>query len=392
MPERRTRNVLIVDDDHSQQRLVARIAERAGFRPATASGVPEGLMLLGDDADFAIAVLDLSLGDRDGLELIGRLAKLRIRPAVAFVSGFNERIRVASQRYAQSLGLRVLGSLGKPIDPTALLAVLGKVVLGAFTPDMAEPPMVTERELAAAIADGRIWAAFEPKIMLATGELASAEALARWTTAEGVVIPPLSFIPVAEECELIGTLTLAVMDQALAALRTWQRHRPVCTVAVNISPVLLRDPAFPERIEASLRRHGVSPESVVLEITESVILPNSSHVIEGLTRLRIRGFGLSIDDFGTGHSSLLSVMRLPFSELKIDQAFVRDAETDPDARKIVFATASLAHELGLRCVAEGVETKSAERLLQMTSCEMAQGRLYGPVLNARQVEEWLARA
>jgi CheY-like chemotaxis protein len=312
MPDCRTRNVLIVDDDHSQQRLVARIAERAGFRPATASGVPEGLMLLGDDADFAVAVLDLSLGDRDGLELIGRLAKLRIRPAVAFVSSFNERIRVASQRYAQSLGPRVLGSLGKPIGPTALLHVLGKVMLPAAASYAAVPRMATEGDLAAAIADGRIWAAFEPKIILATGELAPAEALARRTTADGVVIPPDSFIPIAEECALIGALTVSIMDQALAALRTWQRHRPGCTVAVNISPVLLQDPGFPERIEASLRRHGVSPDSVVLEITESVILPNSSSVIEGLTRLRIRGFGLSIDDFGTGHSSLLSVMRLPF--------------------------------------------------------------------------------
>ena len=144
-------------------------------------------------------------------------------------------------------------------------------------------------------------------------------------------------------------------------------------MAVNISPLVLANPDLPEEIEAALAQAGVSPGALIAEITEGVVIADPVLAAEVLTRLRIKGVRLSIDDFGTGHSSLLSLMRLPFTELKIDRSFVACCETDPEAWKIIRATISLAHELGLDVVAEGVESASIEDRLIGAGCDIGQG-------------------
>jgi EAL domain-containing protein (putative c-di-GMP-specific phosphodiesterase class I) len=150
----------------------------------------------------------------------------------------------------------------------------------------------------------------------------------------------------------------------------------------NISPLLLDDPGLTDRIERSLQAHGVPPGALILEITESNGIPDTPCAIGILTRLRIRGVNLSVDDFGTGHSSMLSLVRMPFNEMKIDQAFVREAETNRDARKVVRASASLGRELGLNVVAEGIETDAIARLAQDAGCHVGQGWLYGRAVPA----------
>jgi EAL domain-containing protein (putative c-di-GMP-specific phosphodiesterase class I) len=148
-------------------------------------------------------------------------------------------------------------------------------------------------------------------------------------------------------------------------------------VAVNLSPLLLNDPALTDRIEQRLEQHGVPAGALVLEITESNGIPDTACAIRILTRLRIRGVNLSIDDFGTGHSSMLSLIRMPFNEMKIDQAFVREAVTNRDSRKVVRASATLGRELGLKVVAEGVETEVMAQLAEDAGCHVGQGFLYG---------------
>jgi EAL domain-containing protein (putative c-di-GMP-specific phosphodiesterase class I) len=148
-------------------------------------------------------------------------------------------------------------------------------------------------------------------------------------------------------------------------------------VAVNISPLLLDDPGLTDRIEQKLYKHGVPPGALVLEITENKGIPDTPCATGILTRLRIRGINLSVDDFGTGHSSLLALVRMPFSEMKIDQAFVRESASNRDARKVVQASASLGRELGLNVVAEGVETEIIAQLVGDAGVHVGQGWLYG---------------
>ena len=238
------------------------------------------------------------------------------------------------------------------------------------------PPATAER-LAAALDRGEIRIAYQPKVSLTTGHLIGVEALARWTDAEIGVVLPHTFIPIAERCGLIGKLTIFVMQHSLETCAALRRLYPQATVAVNISPLVLRDPTLPGDIADLLERADVAPNALVAEITETREITETKVAGDTLSRLRRHGVGCSIDDFGTGYASLLSLLRMPFTELKIDRAFVAACAGDPEAWKIVHATIRLAQELDLNVVAEGIETETVERRLRDGGCEVGQGYRYG---------------
>ncbi len=176
-------------------------------------------------------------------------------------------------------------------------------------------------------------------------------------------------------------------------LTSWRQRHPGLSVAVNVSARSLDDPDFADRVWEILARTGADPSSLTLEITETAAMADTAAVAAMLTRLRIRKVNLSLDDFGTGFSSLVELHRMPFSELKIDRAFVGTMETDRDARVIVKAIIGLAHTLGLTTVAEGVETEAAMDMLREMGCDVAQGFGIGKPMTAEAFQEWLdARA
>jgi EAL domain-containing protein (putative c-di-GMP-specific phosphodiesterase class I) len=246
-------------------------------------------------------------------------------------------------------------------------------------------------ELAAAIDEHRIITAFQPKVSLSDRHVVGVEALARWRHPPHGPTPPDRFIPLAEACGPIVPLTRCVLDDALAACRRWRGQYPMCSVAVNISPLVLANPALPEEIEALLLEHGLSPGALIAEITDTTVIANPMLATEVLTRLRIKGIGLSMDDFGTGHSSLLTLLRLPFTELKIDRSFVAVCEWDQEAWKIIRATISLARELGLSVVAEGIETETVEFRLRNAGCQIGQGWRFGRAMSEAALHDWLSR-
>ena len=166
---------------------------------------------------------------------------------------------------------------------------------------------------------------------------------------------------------------------------------PGFTVAVNISGSLLNDLMLPERIESVLNEHGVAPQALIVEVTESVAMSDVERAMDILVRLRIKGIGASIDDFGTGFSSLSALARLPFSELKIDQSFARNCDRDPDMSKIVQASIGLARAFGMKVVAEGIENPRALAKLRDAGCDTAQGYLFSPSLKIERVARWMNR-
>ncbi len=248
----------------------------------------------------------------------------------------------------------------------------------------------TAIELASALDQGHLVAAFQPKITLSDSRVVGFEALARWHHPPHGLVPPDLFIPIAEQNGLIVPLTRRILSDALAACQRWQRHHPACNVAVNISPMVLANPALPEEIEALLLEYNLPPSALIAEITETTVIANPLLAAEVLTRLRIKGVGLSMDDFGTGYSSLLTLLRLPFTELKIDRSFVASCETDEEAWKIIRATISLARELGLSVVAEGIETEPVETKLRNAGCQVGQGWRFGRAMSERVLHAWLA--
>jgi EAL domain-containing protein (putative c-di-GMP-specific phosphodiesterase class I) len=318
-------------------------------------------------------VIDLCLGEQDGMHLLRHLRRDRADPSVIFVSGMDDRIRAAAFRIASDLGLRVAGTLAKPIDPYRLHALLLSNPVRALTDVRSNSGCPSAEELTHALGDHQIHTEYQPKTRLLTGEMVGFEALARWDSPGRGSIPPELFIPVAERSDLINRLTYKVLEDAIVACRTWRELQPNCSVAVNVSPHLLSDPKLLTEIDHLLGQNRVPPGALIVEVTESTLISNLPAANEVLTRLSIKGVRISMDDFGTGYSSLQSLLRMPFTELKIDKSFVAVCQTDPEAWKIVRATLSLARELGLRVVAEGIETAAIHNLLRDAGCEMGQG-------------------
>ncbi len=382
-----SRRLLVVDDERIQRLIVTRAVESVGFIVDGAADFDEAVEFL-SLRKYDAVVLDLSLGAHEGVSLMHMLRRGGADPLVVLISGMDERVRGASCRLAEALGLRIAGSIEKPIVPAKLRALLQDVPPREAAEPTAPAVMPSAAVLAGALDRDEITVAFQPKIGLVSRRVTGLEALARWHPPGVGPVSPDIFVRLAEGNGLITKLTRHVLRDSLAACRRWHDRNPDCSVAVNISPLVLANPELPEEIEEALAKACVSPGALIAEVTEGVVIADPLLANEVLTRLRIKGVRVSIDDFGTGHSSLLSLMRLPFTELKIDRSFVAHCDTDPEAFKIIRATISLAHELGLDVVAEGVETAAVEERLIAAGCDIGQGWRYGRAMPASALEAW----
>lgn len=245
-----------------------------------------------------------------------------------------------------------------------------------------------QRDLRHAIARNELMLHFQPKIQ-ADGEVAGVEALLRWTHPQRGSVSPAMFIPVAERFGLIGELGQWVMQEACRHVRMWMDAGQEIAVAVNLSPHQLRQPDLAQRVREVLVTHNVPPRLLILEITESAAMDDIDASIRVFDMLADIGVQLSIDDFGTGYSSLSYLRRLPAKQLKIDRSFVRDLDSSPDAQAIVEAVVRLSHALGLKVVAEGVETQDQATLLIHFGCDELQGFLFAKPMPDAALRTWL---
>jgi diguanylate cyclase (GGDEF)-like protein/PAS domain S-box-containing protein len=252
--------------------------------------------------------------------------------------------------------------------------------------------MELERDLRIALNRGEFELHYQPQVRADDGRVCGVEALVRWRHPERGLVPPLKFIPIAEETGLIEALGAWVLTEACRQLAEWRAAGLAeLRMAVNLSAHQLRTPGLADLVRDTLRTHGLGEGDLELEITESVAMSNPERAIEQLRKLRSLGVKLAIDDFGTGYSSLAYLKRLPIQVLKLDRAFVRDMETDPNDAAICVATLALAHSLGLEVVAEGVETAAQREFLAEHGCDMLQGYLIARPMQAEVLHTWIAR-
>ncbi len=245
-------------------------------------------------------------------------------------------------------------------------------------------------DLQEAIGGGQLRQFLQPKVSPADGRLHGAEALVRWLHPQRGWLPPSEFIPFAESTGRIRQVTQWMLEQAAATLARWQASGIDLTLAVNVSTLDLQDNRLPERVAAALRSHGVPPQRLQLELTETGLLASGPDPIRVLHALRALGVGLAIDDFGTGQSSLAYLQRLPVNELKIDRSFVDGVDADPRRQALLRSIVDIGHSLRLTVTAEGVETAAEMAVLRQAQCDLVQGYLVAKPMATEAFDAWLA--
>ncbi|WNB87145.1 bifunctional diguanylate cyclase/phosphodiesterase [Cellulomonas sp. ATA003] len=228
-------------------------------------------------------------------------------------------------------------------------------------------------DLRAALENGHLTVAYQPQIDLTDRSTVGVEALIRWRHPARGLVPPDSFIPLAENSGLIGALTAYVLDTALADLARWRAEGHRLRMAVNLSARHLSDLALPGQVAEALRHHGVPPTELVLEVTETGLMSDPARAGVVIAELRSLGVGIAVDDYGTGHASLNYLKRLDVDELKVDRSFVSDMDRDHHDFIIVRSTIMLARDLGLRVIAEGVQEEATAISLRDLGCAIGQG-------------------
>jgi EAL domain-containing protein (putative c-di-GMP-specific phosphodiesterase class I) len=236
----------------------------------------------------------------------------------------------------------------------------------------------------------RLHMVYQPKVSLRDGGLRQVEALVRWEDPELGTVKPSHFVPLAEEHGLIHDLTQWGLRTILRQWIEWHDAGLDTCIAFNISALSVQHLDFPDLVERMCRALGVPTDRLVLELTEGATQPLVK-LMDALTRFRIKGIGLAIDDFGTGYSSLMQLRQLPFTEVKIDQAFVADVPSSRDSRLIIQAVIELAHGLGLMTTAEGVETIDQLRAIRELGCDCVQGYLLSAPLEPAMLSPWLQK-
>lgn len=389
--------ILLVEDEPFQREILLKLLERLTLaRVRTAAHGGEALSLLDDGAAPQLVISDLNMPEMDGIELMHHLALRRFEGAVIVLSAVAEDVLDSVRRMTSSYGIHHVSVLPKPVLPEVLATELDRCQESLQqVENLRQPrpvqPLPALQKLDSALGQGQFVPYFQPQIDARSQKVVAVEALVRWLHPVRGVLAPGAFLPQMTEQGLLPQLTHQMLAQTLAACGRWQRQGLSYRVSVNVSPNDLVSYHFADHVLALLNEQGLSPSCLTLEVTETEIYPNQCEVLEACSRLRMHGVGLAIDDFGTGHSSLRQLVTSPFTELKIDQCFVRDMQRNEKNRLVVQVALQLAKSLKLCSVAEGVETQAQADLLELMGCELLQGFVYAPAMAEQDFLCWAAQ-
>lgn len=381
------RHVLIVEDDPDMTAVVRRACKRAG-RSTKAFATVADLLEEPDLSGEPLIFLDLILADGNGIDILRILAARRSTAVIYLMSGQDDRLLNTVLRLGVSYGLDIRGVLTKPFALADLNAILDEP-LGARPAPLMRATRV--EELNRAIISDELYLHYQPKIDIASGAVVGCEALVRWLHPEHGIIPPGDFLPLAEELGLMGVLTHWVMNEALRQIAAWDMLGLTVDVAVNMPADMLNDLALPGLIQQQLTAHALGGARLTLEVTEAAVSQNMLTAMDVLIRLRLMGVGLSIDDFGTGHSSIVRLRQLPFSELKIDGSFVQGLCSDADNDVLVGAMINIGHRFKMKTVGEGVEQPEELARLTALGCDIVQGYHFSRPLPPDDFVLWMNR-
>lgn len=393
--------LLVLDDDELTGMTLKNVAEFAGMSVVLTQNADDFFHWLESWSPSHIA-LDLVMPDMDGVEVLAELSVRKITANIMITSGVDQQVLQAAARSAAAHGLNIIGILPKPFSPRSFRELMD--IEPRQTHELIDSTGsqghtgITVADLQLAIEQQALSVMFQPKVECQSGALVGFEVLARWQHPTMGNIPPDQFIAIAEKNQLIDPLTEVIFHKALNWFSTFCTERSAqitpsnnkrLLCSINISALSLKNLQLFNMLDQLCRQYHILPEQVMLELTETGAMDDPIASLDILTRLRMKGFQLAIDDFGTGFSSMLQLVRMPFSEVKVDKSFVMTAQNSRESRLVIKAIIDLAHSLGMMVIAEGIEDNETLQFLQQLGCDKAQGFFIGRPLHDHQIAGWL---
>lgn len=390
MSDAKAISIAVVDDDPLMIKVLERMLELQAVGAVTSYTRAQDMLSAMDTRQSwpELMFLDLNMPEMDGVELIRHLVARNFRGHLVLLSGEDERLIQSAERLVQAHQLSILASVQKPLTQEMLAEILSKCK--AVQPVVLERSSIySKHELERALVEKQLVNYYQPKVLLENCRVTGAEVLVRWIHPRDGLVMPDQFIPLAEDYRLIDSLAESVLQQAMADFSLWSQQNLQLPLAINISMENLASIDFADQLLSVVTAAGVPSKDITLEITESRAMSNPTVTLDTLTRLRLKRFVLSIDDFGTGHSSLAQLRDIPFDEFKVDKSFVNGAWADQRIRAMFETSVSLAKQLGMRVVAEGVETENDWNFLRKSGCDCAQGYFIARPMPAAEVAGWM---
>ncbi len=383
---------LIAEDDEFQRRWLAVMLSRLGAQHIVeAENGRVALDLLRTNRLIDISFIDLNMPIMDGIELVRHLANGDHPTAIVLTSALGSALLFSVETISKAYGTHLLGTFEKPATPEILQNLIAQ-----YQPPQARAnqvrkalPVFTLEEIQQGLQAGQFEPFFQPKVELATGKVKAVEAFARWRHPQYGLVTPRTFIPVLEAGGDMETLTWIVIERSVAACRGWHDQGLMLSVSINLSVTSLAEPGLAEKILAHIAQHGIETQYITFEITELMAMTDVPVCLENLARLRMKGFGLSIDDYGTAHSNLQQLLRIPFLDLKIDRSFVAGASQSGQMHIALSSCLDLARKLRRNSVAVGVETREDWDLLRDLGCTYAQGYYIAQPMERDAVPGWV---
>ncbi|WP_039988848.1 EAL domain-containing response regulator [Vibrio owensii] len=363
-------NAMVIDDHPLQITLLKQMLLRHDVDVASFDDVDKAIAHA-KSTNIDIIFCDLQMPNKDGIDMMEMLNQIGYRGKVVLVSAMELTIVTAVRAMCETFSFEVLGKLLKPYDESQVVEMLRRSGLEpAKNTHFQQDIYVQDQEFLFALAEGKVKNYYQPLADANSGEIIGYEALARWFHPIYGVLAPHNFLSIVERCHLSAELFDAVFSNALYDMknRGLKQH-----VSLNVDHDNLEDAEFANQFIARCQEHGISPDRFTIEITERDTFQTSPALYKNLLKFRMNGVTISIDDFGTGSSSLEKLAQLPFNELKIDRSFVQGLVHDPKKKNIVLAICALAKSLNISVVAEGVEDEVTLEAMRQYTVDVCQG-------------------
>lgn len=385
--------VLIVDDSAVQREYLLQLCRDAGMTQFYVAENGEIALPILAQQQIDLMICDLEMPDLDGIELLHQIAQMHSAVKVIIVSGRELNLISSVELMAKSDGLNVVGSMQKPVNATLFGDLVAQLSQQAVQKSVAktrvELPPLEFNELREAILQHRFILHYQPKVDRSTGNLAGVEALVRLQHPTRGLVYPGDFIAICERYQLIDALSYEVLLQAIAQLEQWKKQGFSSTISVNLSATSFENNSFMLQVNKLLAQSPILPTDLIFEVTETAVIHNMGQALAFLSRLRLSGFGLSIDDYGTGYSSVKQLSQIPFTELKIDRSLVDGIASRPHLQVIFESTVSMCSKLGIHVVAEGVENAADWQYLTRFNGLIVQGYYVAKPMNSADLICWV---